>query len=108
MELPVPWEENMEEVHERKRGKYGELEAECQEKGWRVSCQPFELGCRGYLGNSSFISCSTWSVWNGKKEDLCDSCSGFLERLTLDLEGEAGQMVQVEVDSVVILSDPKR
>ena len=42
----------MEEVHERKRGKYGELEVECWEKGWRVSCQPFEVECRGYIGNS--------------------------------------------------------
>ena len=32
-ELSGPWEENIEEVHERKRRTYSELEAECRAKG---------------------------------------------------------------------------
>ena len=41
-------------MQEKKRGKYGELEAEYRKKGWRVSCQPFEVGGGGYIGNSFY------------------------------------------------------
>uniref|UniRef100_UPI00358E9DDC poly(rC)-binding protein 3-like isoform X3 n=1 Tax=Myxine glutinosa TaxID=7769 RepID=UPI00358E9DDC len=62
-------EENMEEVHERKRGKKSELEAECWEKGWRVSCQPFEVGCRGYIG--PFLHFLLGLECAGEKEGGC-------------------------------------
>ncbi len=71
-ELSVPWEENMEELHERKRGKYSELEAECREKGWRVSCQPFEVGCRGYIGNSFSAFLARLGVCGTERRRMCD------------------------------------
>lgn len=52
LELTVPWEDRMEEAHERKRAKYSELVEECQSNGWRARCQPIEVGCRGFAGQS--------------------------------------------------------
>ena len=70
-EFSVRWEENIEKVHESKRGRYCELEEECREKGWKVYCQPFEVRCGRYLGDFLCVSISTWSVWEGiKKEDV--------------------------------------
>ncbi|XP_019616086.1 PREDICTED: uncharacterized protein LOC109463676 [Branchiostoma belcheri] len=51
-ELSVPWESNIEEAYERKLTRYAELEAVCRDKGWRSSCYPFELGCRGFVAAS--------------------------------------------------------
>lgn len=45
LELTVPWEDRMEEAHERKRTKYSKLVEECQSNGWRARCQPIEVGC---------------------------------------------------------------
>nr|XP_061785060.1 uncharacterized protein LOC133576095 [Nerophis lumbriciformis] len=52
LELTVPWEDRMEEAHERKKAKYLELVETCRESGWRTRCEPIEVGCRGFLGQS--------------------------------------------------------
>nr|XP_057943465.1 uncharacterized protein LOC131138512 [Doryrhamphus excisus] len=52
LELTVPWEDRMEEAHERKKAKYLELVELCRESGWRARCEPVEVGCRGFLGQS--------------------------------------------------------
>ncbi len=51
-ELTVPWEDNIDERHEFKRAKYLDLVHECETRGWRVHCFPFEVGCRGFPSNS--------------------------------------------------------
>ncbi len=53
VELTVPWEQNIQEAFERKKARYAELVAECQEKGWRATTYPVEVGCRGYVGLST-------------------------------------------------------
>lgn len=52
LELTVPWEDRMEEAFERKRAKYEELADECRSRGWRTRCNPIEVGCRGFVGQS--------------------------------------------------------
>ncbi|RXN15823.1 reverse transcriptase [Labeo rohita] len=52
VELTVPWEDRMEEAHERKRAKYTEIVVECRNKGWKARCEPVEVGCRGFAGQS--------------------------------------------------------
>ncbi|XP_056097411.1 uncharacterized protein LOC130076370 [Rhinichthys klamathensis goyatoka] len=52
LELTVPWEDRMEEANERKRAKYSQLVEGCRSNGWRAICQPFEVGCRGFVGHS--------------------------------------------------------
>ena len=52
LELTVPWEDRMEEAFERKRAKYDELAGECRHNGWKTRCNPIEVGCRGFAGQS--------------------------------------------------------
>ena len=52
LELTVPWEDRLEEAHERKRAKYQELVAECKNNGWKTRNEPIEVGCRGFVGGS--------------------------------------------------------
>jgi len=52
LELTVPWEDRIEEAHERKRAKYAGLSSECQNNGWKTRCEPVEVGCRGFAGHS--------------------------------------------------------
>ena len=58
-ELKFPWEDNVEEVHERKKEKYEELVMQCEEHGWRAHFYPFEVGCRGFVAQPlmSFLHC---------------------------------------------------
>ena len=52
LELTVPWEDCIEEANERKRAKYTELVEKCRNNGWRARCEPIEVGCRGFVGQS--------------------------------------------------------
>ncbi|XP_026079824.1 uncharacterized protein LOC113057031 [Carassius auratus] len=52
LELTVPWEDRIEEAHERKRAKYAGLSSECRNNGWKTRCEPVEVGCRGIAGHS--------------------------------------------------------
>ncbi|XP_063050368.1 uncharacterized protein LOC134445223 [Engraulis encrasicolus] len=52
LELTVPWEDRIEEAFERKKAKYLELVDDCRLKGWRARCEPIEVGCRGFPGQS--------------------------------------------------------
>lgn len=52
LELTVTWKDRIEEANERKRAKYAELVEECQNNGWRARCEPIEVGCRGFAGQS--------------------------------------------------------
>ena len=52
IELTIPWEERIIEANERKRLKYCDLQDECKLKGWKIGCNPIEVGCRGFAGQS--------------------------------------------------------
>ncbi|XP_033758242.1 uncharacterized protein LOC117340592 [Pecten maximus] len=52
VELTMPWEERIEEAHERKRNKYQDLVADCQQQEWKMWCLPVEVRCRGFVGQS--------------------------------------------------------
>ncbi|KAL7834876.1 hypothetical protein SRHO_G00291340 [Serrasalmus rhombeus] len=49
----VPWEEATDEAYERKRLRYSNLAAQAEERGWTVLVCPVELGCRGFVANST-------------------------------------------------------
>lgn len=47
VELTVPWEDEVEEAHERKKNKYFDLAAKASQNGWKTSIFPVEVCCRG-------------------------------------------------------------
>lgn len=51
LELIVAWEDQMEEAFDR-RAKYDEVADVCRSTGWRTRCNPIEVGCREFVGQS--------------------------------------------------------
>ena len=56
-EFTVPWEDNVEEAHERKKEKYEELVMQSEEYGWRAHCYPFEVCCTVNNAFSPLLRC---------------------------------------------------
>lgn len=48
VELTVPWEDAVQEA-----SRYADLVAECQRKGCRATTYPVEIGCRGFVAQST-------------------------------------------------------
>ena len=53
IELTVPWEDSVDEAYEQKRLHYAELAAEAQHRGWNADVRPVEVGCRGFVAEST-------------------------------------------------------
>ncbi|KAL7831254.1 hypothetical protein SRHO_G00307570 [Serrasalmus rhombeus] len=53
IELTVSWEEAIDEAYERKRLRYSDHAAQEEERGWTVLVCPVEVGCRGFVANST-------------------------------------------------------
>ena len=70
LELTVPWEERIEEAHERKRSKYQELVEDCQSRSWKTWCLPVEVGARGFAGQSLWRSLRTLGVIGATRRKL--------------------------------------
>lgn len=50
--LTIPWEDRIGEAQERKRAQYADLAADCQRIGLITLCNPVEVGCGGFAGQS--------------------------------------------------------
>ena len=55
IELTVPYEENFDWAHQRKLEKYEDLREQCVRKGWITNVFPIEVGCRGFVVNSTAV-----------------------------------------------------
>jgi hypothetical protein len=53
VELTVPFEENFDWAHQRKLEKYEDLREQCTRNGWTATVFPVEVGCRGFIANST-------------------------------------------------------
>lgn len=69
IELTVPWEERIEEAHERKLGNYQSL-TESQQRGWRTWNLPVEVGCRGFPGQSLWRALGMLGVRGATRKNL--------------------------------------
>ncbi|CAC5421781.1 unnamed protein product [Mytilus coruscus] len=70
LELTVPWEERMDEAHERKMAKYQQLVTDCQQLGWRTWCFTIEEGCRGFAGLTVWQALRTLGVEGAEGKKL--------------------------------------
>ncbi len=75
IELTVPWEERIEEAHERKLGKYQSLISESQRRGWSAWNLPVEVGCRGFPGQSLWRALGMLGVRGATRKDLVNKIS---------------------------------
>ncbi|KAJ8011010.1 hypothetical protein DPEC_G00053760 [Dallia pectoralis] len=73
IELTVPWEERIEEAHERKLGNYQSLISESQQGGWRAWNLPVEVGCRGFPGQSLWRALGMLGVRGATRKNLVNN-----------------------------------
>ena len=55
IELTVPFEENFDCAHQPKLEKYEDLQEQCVRNGWITNVFPIEVGCRGFIANSTSL-----------------------------------------------------
>ena len=55
IELTVPFEENFDWTHQRKFEKYEDLREQCVRNSWITNVFPIEVGCKGFIANSTSI-----------------------------------------------------
>jgi hypothetical protein len=80
IELTVPWEERIQDANERKRTKYQQLVEECRENGWKTSCYPIEVGCRGFAGQSLWQALRSLGVTGKTRSKLISDVMREAER----------------------------
>ena len=83
MELTVSWEEQIEETHERKLLKYTELVGKCKDNGWKTWCFPFEIGCRGYPGQSTWRALKMLGVTGKERRIVIDKAGRTAESASM-------------------------
>ena len=66
----VPWEDDVEEVHERKKEKYEELVMQCEELAWKAHCHPFEVGSRGFVAVNNVFSLLLGCCWKREEDSV--------------------------------------
>ena len=72
LELTVPSEQNLTNANIRKKCKYSELVAECENRSWTTHYFPVEIGSRGFY-NTSLPKCLTaLGVPKGKRKGIMD------------------------------------
>ena len=54
-ELAVLFEENFDWAHKRKLEKYDDLQEQYVRNGWITNVFPIEVGCRGFIANSTSV-----------------------------------------------------
>ena len=75
IELTVPSEENLANAYARKKCKYQDLVADCENRGWTVFYFPIEVGSRG-IYNTTFSKClASLGIPNGKRKPILDTAS---------------------------------
>lgn len=72
IELTVPIEQNLTNANLRKKCKYSELVAECENRSWTTYYFPVEVGSRGFY-NTSLPKClAALGIPKGKRKNLLD------------------------------------
>ncbi|KAK3713272.1 hypothetical protein RRG08_043854 [Elysia crispata] len=70
VELTVPYENRMEEVHIYKREKYMNLTKELDNAGYKAVVMPVEVGSRGFVGSSVYDLLTRLSICGNKTKAL--------------------------------------
>ncbi|CAC5414709.1 unnamed protein product [Mytilus coruscus] len=96
LELTVPWEERMDEAHERKMAKYQQLVEDCQQRGWRTRCFAIEVGYRGFAGQTVWQALRTLGVVGAERRSLFQKC---VDKQKCHHSGYGGREFQFQVQT---------
>ena len=69
-QLTVPWDERLEEAHEHKALKYHNLRRQCIEGGFKTWCLPVEVGCRGFVNQSTWKALGMIGITGRKRREI--------------------------------------
>ena len=83
IELTVPYEERVDEAHERKRLKYQELVEQCQDKEWKTWCFPVEVGCRGFPAQSVWRTLGRLGIIGRERKNIVKETGVQAEKASL-------------------------
>ena len=70
IELTVPAEENLANAFARKKCKYQDLVAECENNGWSVNYFPVEVGSRGIYSTTISKCLASLGIPSGKRKPI--------------------------------------
>ncbi|KAI8513341.1 hypothetical protein Bbelb_099800 [Branchiostoma belcheri] len=85
VELTIPWEENIQSAHERKKLKYEELAQQCRQNGWRTHLYPVEVGVRGFVGTSLMRLCRDFQIRGKAQTQFVRSVAEEAEKSSFSL-----------------------
>ena len=75
IELTVPAEENLANAFARKKCKYQDLVAECENNGWSVNYFPVEVGSRGIYSTTISKCLASLGIPSGKRKPILDTAA---------------------------------
>ena len=75
IELTVPMEENLASAYDRKKCKYQDLVADCENRGWSTYYFPIEVGSRGFCNTSVNTCLTALGIPKGKKKTITDTAA---------------------------------
>ena len=87
VELTVPYENRMEEVHIYKREKYMNLSKELENAGYKAVVMPVEVSARGFVGSSVYDLLTKFSI-----------CSNILNKSSKVTSGNSRKQFLVDLE----------
>ena len=75
IELTVPMEENLSNAYARKKCKYQDLVADCENRGWSPYYFPIEVGSRGFCNTSVSKCLASLGIPKGKRKTITDTAA---------------------------------
>ena len=75
IELTVPMEENLANAYARKKCKYQDLVADCENRGWSPYYFPVEVGSRGFCNTSVNKCLAALGIPKGKRKTITDTAA---------------------------------
>ena len=67
--LTIPFEANIDWAHQSKLEKYEDLREQCVKNGWSTDIFPLEIGCRGFISNSTSTSLTKLGLSPAEKRE---------------------------------------
>ena len=68
-ELTIPFETNIDWVHQRKLEKYEDLQEQCTKNDWSTNIFSLETGCRGFISNATSTFLTKIGLTPAKKRE---------------------------------------